>query len=84
MATDLGSALWGALFVVLTTAPSLLLMRPLVKFLVDVTLYVSADENSSFFRTRADILKALTARLQMLLGTMATPLSIWPATPWAA
>jgi hypothetical protein len=69
VATDLGSALWGAPFVVLTTALlAWLLMRPLVKFLGDVTLYVSADENSNFFRTRADILKASTARLQMMLA----------------
>lgn len=69
VAKDLGSALWGAPIAVLATALlAWLLMRPLVKYLGDVTLYVTADENSSFFRTRADILKASTARLQMLLS----------------
>lgn len=68
LAKNLGAALWGWPLVVLATAMlAWFLMRPLVKYLGDVVLYVTADENSSFFRTRADILKASRGRLQMLL-----------------
>lgn len=66
---DVGAALWGWPLTALASAGlAWLLMRPLVKYLGDVTLYVNADENSSAFRTRADILKASTARLRMLLA----------------
>ncbi len=39
----------------------------LVKYLGDVTLYVTADERSSFFRTRAEILAAATEQAKRLL-----------------
>lgn len=65
---EIVGALWGPPLVTVATATlALILTRPLVKYLGDVTLYVTADENSAFFRTRAEILKASSDRLRMLL-----------------
>ncbi len=64
----LWTSLWGwPLAVVAMVLVAWILSRPLVKYLGDVTLYVTADENSAFFRTRTDILKASTDRVRLLL-----------------
>jgi hypothetical protein len=41
--------------------------KPIVKYMGDIALYVTADERSTLFRTRAEILKEATTRLQALL-----------------
>ena len=40
----------------------------LIKFVGDIALYVTADERSSFFRTRAEVLKDATEHLRGLLS----------------
>ena len=49
-------------------ALALALRHVLVKYLGDVVLYVTADERSSLYRTRAEILDLTTRRLRGLLG----------------
>lgn len=52
---------------VLAAVAAVLLRRPLLKYLGDVTLYTTADERSGFFRTREEILSAAAGRLRSLL-----------------
>lgn len=49
------------------TAATVILRSFLVKYLGDVALYVTADERSSFFRTREEILERSTDLLRRLL-----------------
>lgn len=46
---------------------TLWLRRLLIRHVGDITLYVTADENSAFARTRREILKSATARVRELL-----------------
>lgn len=55
------------LWPVLATAVALVARRVLIKFVGDIALYVTADERSSFFRTRAEILEGATRQLRALL-----------------
>ncbi len=55
------------LWPVLATFVALGARRVLIKFVGDIALYVTADERSSFFRTRAEILEGATRRLRALL-----------------
>lgn len=65
----LGAAIrpWPVLAPLAAAVLAVFLKRPLVKFVGDIVLYVTADEKSEFFRTRAEILQASTQRLRTLL-----------------
>ena len=58
---------WPVLLPLLAAAFGFVLRRPLIKFVGDITLYVTADQRSDFFRTRADILSRSTELLRWLL-----------------
>jgi hypothetical protein len=61
-------ALWAAPLIALGAALlTLWLRRMLIRYVGDITLYVTADENSAFARTRRAILEGGTARLRDLL-----------------
>lgn len=53
--------------VLLVLGIALTIKRVSVDYLADVALYTTADENSAFFATRANILKEATRRLRFLL-----------------
>ncbi len=58
---------WPVLAPLLATVFAFVLRRPLVKFIGDIALYVTADKKSGFFRTRAEILQRSTEQLRALL-----------------
>lgn len=60
---------WPVLGPVIAVGITLVLRRPLIKFVGDIVLYVTADEKSTFFRTRAEIVDAATKCLRALLSS---------------
>jgi hypothetical protein len=63
----LGALRGAPLAALVATVISLVLRRLLIRHVGDITIYVTADENSAFARTRREVLKGATGRLRQLL-----------------